>query len=253
MCDGGATRTYRGWQGWFPIPSHPTDGVGGDWIDLTYRLSPNVPRIGSFSPPKLTRITDMPARPITISHLETVVHMGTHVDSPRHFFLDGPAMEAIPLERLMGPGVVRRMHLPPDAVIGPAQLEGEEHRIQPGDIVAIDTGWTHKWGTPDWDRHPCLSIEAARWLVDRQVKLVAFDFATPDLPLERRPPDFTWPVHRILLGHGVLIAEQLANLDAVSGPRVEFLFAPLPITGSDGSPARVLARPMAGRHEPDRH
>ena len=112
-------------------------------------------------------------------------------------------------------------------------------------IVAIHTGWGAKWGTPDWDRQPCLSVEAARWLLERRVKLLAVDTCTPDVPLDRRPPDFNWPVHRTLLAHGILIAEQLANLGALSGQRVEFLFGPLPIAGSDGSPARVLARPIA--------
>ena len=69
------------------------------------------------------------------------------------------------------------------------------------------------------------------------------DTPTPDIALDRRPPDFNWPVHRLLLGHGILIAEQLANLGPLAGQRVEFLFGPLPIEGSDGSPARVLARP----------
>jgi kynurenine formamidase len=116
--------------------------------------------------------------------------------------------------------------------------------VEPGDIVAIDTGWSGKWRTTDWDRQPCLSVEAARWLLDKQVKLIAVDTPTPDLPLDRRPPDFFWPVHRALLRDGILIAEQLANLRALSGRRVEFIFGPLPIEGSDGSPARVLARPV---------
>jgi kynurenine formamidase len=60
-----------------------------------------------------------------------------------------------------------------------------------------------------------------------------------------RPPRsgfFTWPVHRTLLAQGILIAEQLANLRSLAGQRVEFIFCPLPIAESDGSPARVLAR-----------
>jgi kynurenine formamidase len=219
-----------------------------DWVDLTYPLSPEVPHIRGFPVPKLTRIADMPERPLTISRLEIVVHMGTHVDSPRHFFLDGPAMEAVPLERLVGSGVVVRIEKPAYGVIEPADLEHAEVPIEPGDIVAIDTGWSERWGTADWDHHPCLSVDAARWLVDKRVKLVAVDTPTPDLPLDRRPSNFTWPVHRILLACGVLIAEQLANLKTVTGRRVEFLFAPLPIEGSDGSPARVVARQVVSRN-----
>jgi arylformamidase len=36
--------------------------------------------------------------------METIVHMGTHVDAPRHFYADGPGMDEIPLERMMGEG-----------------------------------------------------------------------------------------------------------------------------------------------------
>lgn len=243
MCDTPADSPYKGWRGWLPLPASRAGLPAGDWVDLTYPFAPGVPRVASFPPPAITRIAEMPAKPLNVTRVDTIVHMGTHLDAPRHFFLDGPAMEAIPLERLMGPGVVIAIEKSPYGVIGPGELERAAPAIAPGDIVAIHTGWGAKWGTPDWDRQPCLSVEAARWLLDRRIKLLAVDTPTPDIPLDRRPPDFNWPVHRLLLGHGILIAEQLANLGPLAGQRVEFLFGPLPIEGSDGSPARVLARP----------
>lgn len=245
MCDSPAKAGFKGWRGWSRLPAQRIGVPIGDWVDLTHCLSSNVPRSGMFSAPKLTRIVDMPEKQLTISRIETVVHMGTHLDAPRHFYLDGPPMEAVPLDRFMGPGVVLHVDLPPDGVIEPADLERAEPAIEPGDIVAVHTGWAEKWGTPDWDRHPCFSVDAARWLRDRRVKLLAVDTSTPDLPLPRRAPDFIFPVHRALLADGILIAEQLANLQALAGRRVEFMFGPLPIEGSDGSPARVLARPVA--------
>jgi arylformamidase len=245
VCDSPARNGFTGWQGWPSLPTLRTGGALGDWVDLTYSFSPDVPHVGMFPAPTLTRLAEMPAQPLNVTRMETVVHVGTHVDAPRHFVLDGPAMEAIPLDRLMGPGVVVRLDKPAYGVVEPADLDRAEPGIRPGDIVAIDTGWGERWGTPDWDRQPCLSVAAARWLVDRGVKLLAVDTPTPDLPLDRRPADFTWPVHRTLLRHGTLIAEQLANLRALAGRRAEFLLAPLPIVGSDGSPARVLARPVA--------
>jgi len=71
------------------------------------------------------------------------------------------------------------------------------------------------------------------------------DFITPDLAVNRRPPEFRWPVHHILLSQGVLIAENLTNLRALSGQRVEVMFLALNIEGADGAPARVVARPAA--------
>jgi arylformamidase len=244
MCDIPGADSYKGWRGWLKMPAAKAVQPTGDWVDLTYPFSANVPRVGSFPPPSITRISEMPAKPLNVTRIDTFVHMGTHLDSPRHFFMDGPAMEEIPLDRFMGRGVVIDIAKPPYGVIEAAELERAAPAIEAGDIVAIHTGWGAKWGTPDWDRQPCLSVEAARWLLERRVKLLAVDTCTPDIPLDRRPPDFNWPVHRTLLAHGILIAEQLANLGALSGQRVEFLFGPLPIAGSDGSPARVIARPV---------
>jgi arylformamidase len=61
----------------------------------------------------------------------------------------------------------------------------------------------------------------------------------------RRPRGFDWPVHHVLLGHGVLIAEHLTNLRPLAGRRIEAMFLALAIEGSDGGPARVIARALA--------
>jgi kynurenine formamidase len=246
MCENAASSRGKGWRGWMPLPRGPVASGRGPWTDLTWPLSPEVPRISSFPPPRIERVRTMPEHPLQVTELSMIVHMGTHVDSPRHFLLDGPAFQDIALERLMGPGVVWRMEQPLYGVIGPADLERMRPLLEPGDILAIDTGAAAHVGTPAWDRHACLSVDAAKWLVDKQVKLLAVDVPTPDIPIDRRPPDFDWPVHQVLLKHGVLVSEQVANLAGFAGQRVEFMFCPLNITDSDGAPARVLARPLAG-------
>ena len=116
--------------------------------------------------------------------------------------------------------------------------------LEPGDILVLDTGVAAFVGTPDYERHASLSVAAARWLVERKIKLLALDTPTPDLCVERRPEGFDWPVHHTLLRDGVLIAEQVANARALAGRRAEFLFLPLNIVGGDGAPARVLGRPV---------
>ena len=232
-----------GWRGWKPPAGDPPRAPGGEWIDLTWPLSPTVPRLASFPPPRIERFASIPERPFNVTELSTVVHMGTHVDSPRHFFRDGPALDEVPLERLVGSGVVWRVDEPLEGLIGPEDLERMTPRAEPGDIVVLDTGLARHAGTSDYDRHAALSVAAAEWLVDRQVKLVAVDMPTPELPLHARPPDFDWPVHHTLLRDGVLIAEQVTNAGALAGKRAEFLFLPLNIVGSDGAPARVVGRP----------
>jgi kynurenine formamidase len=222
------------WMGW-PASDRARDG----WIDLTHRISAETPRLAKFAPPSIEQVATMPEHPSSVTRLDMVCHTGTHLDAPCHFIPGAPAADEIPLERVHGPAVVARASVGAGGQVGVHELERSGAR--PGDIVILDTGWWRSGGG-DGD-HPCLGEEAARWLVARGVKLLATDLPTPDLAICRRPQGFDWPVHRLLLAHGVLIAENLTNLGALA-PQVEAMLLPLPIAGSDGSPVRALARPI---------
>lgn len=244
MCDPAPPRGL-GWRGWMPLPPAAPATPTGPWIDLTHPLSPTMPRVPVFPPPTIRRLKCLPADPLNVTEFSMVVHTGTHLDAPFHFYNDGPTFEAIPLERLHGTGVVWRLDLDLLAVIEPHHLEAARPRLRPGDILALDTGWSGLVGTDAYDNHPTLSLAAADWLVAPQVKLVAFDYATPDLPVHRRPADFDYPVHRRLLRDGVIICEHLRGAGPLAGARAEFVFGALALAGSDGAPARILARPVA--------
>jgi kynurenine formamidase len=242
MCDTPPPRG-TGWRGWMDLPAPVPCVPAGPWVDLTHPLSPAMPRVPTFPPPTIRRRMCLPADPLNVTEFSMVVHTGTHLDAPFHFYNDGPTFEAIPLERLHGTGVVWRIDLPPDSLIEPAHLEAARPALRAGDILALDTGWSDLAGTEAYDHHPCLSLDAAEWLVARRVKLVAFDFATPDLPVHRRPPSgFDFPVHRRLLRDGVLICEHLRGAGPLGGMRAEFVFGALSLAGADGAPARILAR-----------
>jgi kynurenine formamidase len=245
MCDSGNSRG-RGWIGWLPMPEIPYTIPQGPWADLSYPLSNSVPRATIFPEPSFRRIKSLPQDPINVTEMQMVVHIGTHVDAPRHFFMDGPAFHEIPLERLTGPGVVVSITKKAAGdTIEIADLERPGVEIRQGDIVALHTGWSRHANSHAYHDHPHLSPMAARWLADRGIKLLACDLPTPDLPIGRRPPHYDWPAHHIFLSRGILVAENVTNLDAFANQRVEFLFLALNIEESDGAPARVLARRIA--------
>jgi kynurenine formamidase len=166
-------------------------------------------------------------------------HVGTHVDAPCHFIPGAPSIDEVGLDRLCGEGIVGRLRVREPHTITAAELD--ELDVLAGDILVLDTGW---WDAADGDRvdHSHLGEDAAARLVERRVKLLGFDAPTPDLPVHRRPAGFGWPVHHLLLSHGVLVAENLTNLVPELTGRLTFVFAPLPVVGADGAPARVLAR-----------
>ena len=237
----------RAWKGWLPLPPASGETGAGPWTDLTHVLTEDLSRASAFPKPVIRQILSMPEGNANITEIQMVAHHGTHVDAPRPFMSAGPTFEQIPLERLYGPAVVWRIDKEPFGVITPQDLEAARPRLQPGDMVLLDTGWAKYINTEKYEDHPYLSIDAASWLVDHQVKLLGVDFSTPDLTTHKRPSGFTWPVHQILLSQGVLVAEHLANLGTLANTRVEAMFLALPIAGSDGAPARVLARPLLDR------
>jgi kynurenine formamidase len=183
----------------------------------------------------------MPDDAMTVTRMDMVVHLGTHVDAPCHFVPGGASIEQLPLERLTGAGVVCRVDADEDEVYGVEALVDAD-LIRAGDIVVLHTGWWRHFSTDQYGRHPSPSVDLARWLITRRVTMVAVDTPTPDIPARLRPQGFDWPVHHALLGAGVLIAEHLTNLDDLSGQRVELVLAPLNIRGADGAPVRALGR-----------
>ena len=213
-----------------------------DWVDLSHQVHASTPHIALFEPPRVTRIRSIPDDPMNVTALHMVCHTGTHLDAPCHFVAGGRSIDQLPLDRLVGPGVVLPVPAGPYEVIEAEALSAARPEVRAGDIVLLDTGWARHAGTERYDRHPSLSVGAAHWLVERHVKLVGVDFATPDLPVALRPQGFNWPVHHILLANEVLIGEHLTNVESLSGRRVEVMFLALNVRDADGAPARVVAR-----------
>jgi kynurenine formamidase len=212
-------------------------------IDLTQPFSDGMFSLKVFPRVTVERCVRLEERGLNVTRVEFAVHAGTHIDSPRHFFADGRSIDEITLEEVSGAAVGLRVDRGPGEEITVDDLEANRPGVERGDLVFISTGWAHHFYGDQrrYAIHPYLSVAAAEWLADRGARMVAMDVPTPDQPEQGRPPGFDWPVHHVLLGRGILVAEHLANLDAVAGLRFRAFAFPLPIRGSDGSPARIVA------------
>jgi kynurenine formamidase len=233
MCETPDSKT-AGWAGWIDVPAEPAPAMP-NWDE---DLEPHFPRTRS-----------LPADPLNLTEIHMSCHSGTHVDAPIHFLADGPAFHEIPLDRLYGSGVVWQIERGACEAIEAADFESQEPALEPGDMLLLDTGWADRPNEENYPSHPYLSADAAHWLVDHRVKLLGVDFGSPDAPRNAAVREgmavFDFPVHHILLGRGVLIAENLRNVRALAGQRVDLMFLALNIEGSDGAPARVVARPAS--------
>lgn len=177
-------------------------------------------------------------------------HLGTHVDSPRHYNpQSGPAVHQIPLEQLITEAVVIDLrNLKPLTEVSVADLEqalakaGESIRPKDGVILHVGMGPKyHTWTTTDWreteyGRAPYLGEDAVRWLLEKQISILAIDALAPDWAEARRP------VHEILLrDNKIPIVENLCNLERLTKARVLFIALPPKMVGAAGYPIRAVA------------
>jgi arylformamidase len=174
------------------------------------------------------------------------LHTGAHIDSPLHVYKDGITTAEISLEQVMGEAIVVDLSFAGanHGVTIDDLRRGGADQVKAGDIVLLRTDWTDKmYGTwPDYFiRSPFFPPESAEWLVARGPKSIGFDFFEEYCA---RLPDFgseDFPMHRVILGAGVVIMEGLTNLGALPHRRVEFAAPFYKIAGAEGAPARFFA------------
>jgi kynurenine formamidase len=104
----------------------------------------------------------------------------------------------------------------------------------------LQTNWSQHWGTERYFRHPYLSADAARAIVDANAGMVGIDAPNVDSTVQASSH-----AHQILLGNDCLIVENLTGLAQLEPLRLyRFSFLPLPLAGADGSPVRAVAWEM---------
>ncbi|HOW72969.1 MAG TPA: cyclase family protein [Phycisphaerae bacterium] len=206
----------------------------GNWIDITRTLKPGIVHWPGDLAFELRRVATLTG-PSTanLSEIHTNVHAGTHVDAPLHYIDGGMDVASLPLERLCGPATVVDV-----AQEGDVTAE-DIHRasIPPGDRVLLRTTSGRLWSKSTFDQQFfALTADAACLLVEIGTPLVGVDYLSVD-----RFDAGDAPVHRILLGAGVIILEGL-DLDTAPAGRYELIALPMKIAGADGSPIRAMIR-----------
>ena len=220
-----------------------------EWIDLSHAYHADIPpgRIGPELDFHLDTLhsADETQGLANLQRLSILSHQGTHLDAPCHILKGSPSLDQIPLDRFYGAGFVLGVD-PGAEVITVEMLRKASGRIETGDFVFLATGMDRYFSSNDerYYEHPYLAAEAARWLVDLGVAVVGIDAMSLDMPASKRDHGFRYRAHEVLLGNGVLIIENLANLAGLIGSRIEIMALPISIQGADGAPARVVARPL---------
>jgi len=209
-------------------------------LDGGTQIYPGDPR------PVIRQATTIETSGFNVLALSIGSHTGTHVDAPHHVVPGGARMEEVDLGLLAGPGVI--LDVTGHGIREPItwdDLAPHADRLGPGAILALHTAWSDRhFGTDRYFDHPYLDVDACARILDRGVRTLAVDTLNPDQTIVEGEAGF--PVHRLWLEAGGVIAENLTNLGSVDFDEPLFCLFPIRLgAAADGAPCRAVALQLA--------
>ena len=196
-----------------------------------------------------------------VEQLQVSTHNGTHVDAPWHYHStmdDGKraiTIDEVPLDWCFGSGVKLDFRKLPDGhVVSAAEIEAEldriGHRLQPLDIVLVNTSAAAHYGQDDFLLKGCgMGREATLYLTERGVRVTGTDAWSWDAPFvhtakrvaETGDASLIWEGHRAGMVHGYCHIEKLANLETLPSTGFEVICFPVKIKAASAGWCRAVA------------
>jgi arylformamidase len=210
-------------------------------IDLSHPLTEGMPQYPGKDGPSIKDDAFFDKDNYREKLLTILTHTGTHIDAPAHMTEEGLCLDELPVQTYMGPAaVLHRKGSARGPLQGPITLEEVkvlEEDLGGVDFLLLDTGWDKYWGEEQFFQdYPCLTEEAALWLLSFNLKGVGLDTTSAD-PVGSK----TFIIHKTLLGAGLVIVENLKGLAKLPDKGFVFSCLPLSIVKADGSPVRAAA------------
>lgn len=201
------------------------------YIDLSWKIDQGIPVYPGDMDVELIQVKKLEENFYNAYSLSTGLHAGTHIDCPMHLVDSPDKMADYPLDHFMGRGCM--IDARGEWEIG---YNPEYEKVRAGDIVLILTGADKSYGSEDYyGKHPVISQELAHFLVSREIKMLGIDMPSPDCP--------PFPVHKLLLGNGIFILENLTGLEQLLHLEGDFEVFAVPLKiNAEASLTRAYAR-----------
>ena len=221
----------------------------GELVDLSHPIRaglvtyPGIP--APTITPHLTRQASRdhyaPGTEFAIDIITMAGNTGTYLDSPYHRYAEGGDLASLDLATLVGvPAEVFRFT---DATTRGIPAEALLDRDLAGTAVLLHTGWSRRFGTPEYAQGaPFLTEAGAQHLVDAGVAIVGID----SLNIDDTESGGTRPAHSILLAAGVHVVEHLTALERVPVRGARFTAVPPRVEGFGTFPVRAFAELPVG-------
>lgn len=216
-------------------------------IDLTGTLEEGVWDYGApYVPYQLEHTANLETNGYIASRVQITPHTGTHVECVAHWKNDVPGIEQEELEQFIGKAKVLRIPVQGKSLY---QITEEElkkagaEQLCLGDICIIATGWENFWTKENYIADsPFLSVEAAEYLSQKKIKLIALDtpmIGNPNDGIEKVGEGLELPDY-VFMKNGINILLGLKNVEQLPD-EIMFCAFPLKLKDAEGSPVRAVA------------
>jgi len=209
-------------------------------IDLTLTVSDEIPTFPGSPQPSFIPWENVKEDGYNLELLFLSTHTGTHMDAPYHFLEKGAKIHEISLKKLVSETVLIKSKKNDGESITKTDIQKFEKKH--GKIVSFSsvifyTGWQRNLQKKYYfTKNPGLSVSAAKYLASKKINLVGID--SPSIDLGK---DSKFSVHQIFAKKGILIVENLANLEKIKSAKFHLVVLPLKLKNATGSPVRAIA------------
>jgi len=209
-------------------------------IDLTLTVSDKTPTFPGSPQPNFIPWENIKEDGYNLEVLFLSSHTGTHMDAPHHFLEKGVKIHEISLEKLVSEAALIQCRKSSNQSITKVDIqkfEKKHGKIENFSSVIFYTGWQKNLQKKYYfTKNPGLSVSAAKYLAIKKISLVGID--SPSIDLGK---DSKFSVHQIFAKKGMLIVENLANLNKIKLPTFHLVVLPLKLKNATGSPVRAIA------------
>lgn len=206
-------------------------------IDLTHQVAPDMPVYPGTEQPVFITACSIEDDGFLENRITMYSHTGTHVDAPAHLLKNHKTLDLFGIDHFHGPALRLDFENLASGLIDIPELEPHREDINKIDYLLIHTGWSRHWGAEEYySGYVVLSIEAAQWLTQFNLKGIGLDTISAD------PADTEdYPVHKAFLQEDIIIIENLNNLRSLPYSNFNFSCFPIKFKNADGSPVRAVA------------
>jgi len=209
-------------------------------IDLTLTVSDKIPAFPGSPQPSFIPWENIKEDGYNLELLFLSTHTGTHMDAPYHFLEKGAKIHEISLKKLVSEAALIQCRKNGGESITKTDIQKFEKKygkIASFSSVIFYTGWQRNLQKKYYfTKNPGLSVSAAKYLASKKINLVGVDSPSIDLGTDSK-----FSVHKVFAKKGILIVENLSNLEKIKSSKFHLVVLPLKLKNATGSPVRAIA------------